>query len=265
MIRELTKAVVDMEDFHLVFQPQYNIKQHKIIGVEALIRWKHPQWGWVRPDLFIPVAEQAGLIGQIGQWVFREAAIQAVHWHEADIPLRLSVNLSPEQLKEEAIIELIEMILENTRLNPALLTLELTEGAPLYEAPSAIGRLHCLRELGCSIAIDDFGTGYSSLKYLMDIPVHFVKLDRLFISQLQENQRSRPIVQAMIELSRSLEFQIIAEGVECGAELQQLAGMGCHEIQGFFISPPVQAMYIPDLVAEFADPGRIARKLMEEV
>ncbi len=257
MIRELTKAVAHMEDFLLVFQPQYNIQQRKIIGVEALIRWKHPQWGWVRPDLFIPAAEQAGLIGRIGQWVIQKATSQAVQWHEAGIPLRLSVNLSPEQLKEEALIELIDDALASSGIKPSLLTLELTEGSPLYEAPAAIGRLYQIRELGCAIAIDDFGTGYSSMKYLMDIPVQFVKLDRFFIRNLLEHQRSRPIVQAIIELSSSLEFQVIAEGVESSAELQLLAGMGCHEIQGYYISPPVQAMYIPDLVVEYIDPQRI--------
>jgi EAL domain-containing protein (putative c-di-GMP-specific phosphodiesterase class I) len=252
VIRELTRAVEHMDEFHLVFQPQYKMELHTIVGVEALIRWKHPERGWIRPDLFIPAAEQAGLIGQIGQWVIKEASRQYMEWKQSGLRLRVSVNLSPEQLKEEGIADFVDSTLEESGMDPSFLTLELTEGAPLYESRHAISRLHRLRDLGCSIAIDDFGTGYSSLKYLMDIPVQYVKLDRIFIHNLGENTRSRSIVRSMIELAGQLDFQIIAEGVESSRDYDLLLAMGCHEIQGYHISPPLEAQYIPDIVAKYS-------------
>ncbi len=231
MIQELTKATEHMHDFHLVFQPQYKLDIHAIAGVEALIRWKHPGKGWISPEQFIPVAERSGLIGRIGLWVMQEASRQFAAWRRAGISLRVSVNVSPEQLKDDGFVSSVQTVLRESGMESDCLTLELTEGAPLYQSPDAVARLHRLRDLGCSIAIDDFGTGYSSLKYLLDIPVQYVKLDRFFIQHLGHHTRSEAIVRSVIGLAGQLEFQVIAEGVESYDTIVHLAELGCHEIQ----------------------------------
>ncbi|MBJ6362691.1 putative bifunctional diguanylate cyclase/phosphodiesterase [Paenibacillus sp. GCM10012307] len=252
MIRELTKATEHMHDFHLVFQPQYKLDIHAITGVEALIRWNHPKRGWISPDQFIPVAESSGLIGRIGTWVIRQATRQFAVWRQAGITLRISVNVSPEQLKDEGFTASVEAVLQESGMDTAYLTLELTEGAALYQSPGAVDRLLRLRELGCSLAIDDFGTGYSSLKYLLDIPVQYVKLDRFFIQNLCRNSRAEAIIRSMIRLGKQLEFQVIAEGVESEETVEMLKVVGCHEIQGYWFSPPVEAREIPKMIAKLS-------------
>ncbi|WP_221469515.1 bifunctional diguanylate cyclase/phosphodiesterase [Cohnella nanjingensis] len=246
---ELRKAL-ERGEFFLVYQPQMDIASGRIVGVEALIRWRHGEKGLVSPADFIPLAEETGMIVPIGEWVLRTACRQAKRWHGAGLAdLRMSVNLSSRQFMSQDLADSIRRIIQETGFDPGLLDLEITESMTL-DVGRAIATLHQLKQLGVSISIDDFGTGYSSLSYLKNFPVDRLKIDRSFISQMLSDTNDRSIVSTIIALAHNLNLQVVAEGVETDAQSAFLASHGCDEMQGYLISKPLPEEDIHRLVLQ---------------
>jgi EAL domain-containing protein (putative c-di-GMP-specific phosphodiesterase class I) len=224
------------------------------VGVEALIRWQHPDQGLVAPYRFIPVAEESGLIIPIGAWVLEQACHQLRVWNlrGQDGPQgSVEVNLSARQIDDPRIVATVEEILTRTGLPPEHLTLEITESALMEDAASALGVLRALKELGVLLAIDDFGTGYSSLSYLQRFPLDILKVDRMFVESLGSDADGEEIVSAVINLAHALGLQVVAEGVETTEQLQILRSLGCDLAQGFLFSKPLPAA---DVVTGFGLP-----------
>ncbi|MCQ6282688.1 EAL domain-containing protein [Bacillus sp. EB600] len=240
---ELRKAI-ENEEFFLCYQPKAELNNGEIIGCEALIRWEHPAMGIITPAEFIPLAEDTGLINQIGEWVLREACKQTKSWHEAGYAeLKMAVNLSVHQLNQANIVELVETILLEHHLDPGFLELEITESISMLSEKSKIKNLFALKELGVSIAIDDFGTGYSSLKYLHELPVNTLKIDKSFIKDIGQLNRITPslMTNAILSLARSLHLEVVAEGIETIEQMNYLKKYQCKIGQGYFISKPLPA------------------------
>jgi EAL domain-containing protein (putative c-di-GMP-specific phosphodiesterase class I) len=204
----------------------------EVIGFEALVRWHNPQRGMVSPATFIPVAEESGLIMQIGEWVLREACREAASWSH---PLQIAVNLSPIQFRHGDLPGLVHSLLLETGLAPTRLELEITEGVLVEDFARGISILRRLKTLGVRIAMDDFGTGYSSLSYLQSFPFDKIKIDQSFISKLKSNPHSAAIVRAVIGLAHGLNLPVLAEGVETKAQLEFLAVESCDEVQGYLM------------------------------
>jgi len=236
------RHALERGEFILYYQPLYSFKTDRIIGAEALIRWQHPQEGLVSPIKFIPVAEETGLIEPIGEWVMRTACAQAKAWRTAGRPpLRMAVNLSSRQIMSSRLLDQVRQALEDTRLEPQYLELEITESSIMSEPAKAIATLDALKDLGVSLVIDDFGTGYSSLSYLKRFNVSKLKIDRSFVCDLPEDANDRAIIRAIIALGHSMQLQISAEGVETGEQQAFLKAEGCDERQGYLLSKPVPA------------------------
>jgi diguanylate cyclase (GGDEF)-like protein len=225
---------IEREELDLHYQPQARI-DGQIFGFEALLRWRHPQWGMVPPATFIPVAEEHGLIMQIGEWVLRRACREAVSWR---LPLHIGVNLSPIQFRHGDLPGLIHEVLFQTGLAPERLELEITEGVLIEEPTRVMSILRRLKSLGVKIAMDDFGTGYSSLSSLQSFPFDKIKIDRAFISNIDSNAQSAAIVRAIIGLGHGLDMPLIAEGVETELQRTILKREHCDEIQGYLIGRP---------------------------
>ncbi len=237
----LRHALARREIF-LQFQPQVRTIDGVRVGAEALCRWRHPYLGQVPPDRFIPVAEECGLIVEIGAWVLTEACRQAVAWQRQGLPpLRIGVNLSARQFASAGLVERVESILRQTGIDPGLVELELTESMLMDDAAVTAELLHRLRRLGVHLAIDDFGTGYSSLSYLKHFPIDRVKIDRSFIKDLETDPESAAIAGAIIAMAHSLGLAVIAEGVETEGQLDFLRERGCDEIQGYYFGRPMSA------------------------
>jgi diguanylate cyclase (GGDEF)-like protein len=228
------RSALERGELVLHYQPQASIGG-EIIGFEALIRWQHPTRGLVPPNVFIPLAEENGLIMPIGEWVLREACREAASWQK---PLLISVNLSPVQFRHGDLCSVVHSILLETGLPAARLELEITEGVLISDFPRAVSMLRRLKALGVRIAMDDFGTGYSSLSYLQAFPFDKIKIDRAFISNLDRNAQSATIVRAVIGLARGLEVPVVAEGVETKEQLAFLANELCDKVQGYLIGRP---------------------------
>ena len=238
--KELRHAL-DRQEFVLYYQPQVNGSTGEIIGMEALIRWQHPQHGLRAPGQFIPLAEETGLIVPIGEWVIREACKQCKRWQEQGFPpLRLAVNLSLAQFEQDDITETVAAILQETGVEPGLLELEITESIAMNNTQLVISKLQELVDLGVQISIDDFGTGFSSLSYLKIFPVHKLKIDRSFIADIT-NQSDSSIVSAIVTLATSLGLNVIVEGVETEVQRDYLPKLGCMEMQGYLFSRPLPA------------------------
>ncbi len=234
---------IEADEFILHYQPQVDLASNKIIGCEALVRWQHPSRGRISPDLFIPVAEESGLIKELGLWVLKQACSQQVEWCKQGLPkLRMAVNISSRQFLCQNLIAQIEKIIEQTNIDPSYLELELTEGCILENVENNINILHHLNNIGVSLAIDDFGTGYSSMAYLKRFPIDKLKIDQSFIHDLETDPDDVAIVKAIIWLGQSLELKIIAEGVETEEQLNFLKSNGCDEFQGFYFSRPIAAV-----------------------
>ncbi|BCR06446.1 hypothetical protein DESUT3_35150 [Desulfuromonas versatilis] len=241
------------EELFLVYQPQYDLGSGRMSGVEALLRWRHPAKGLIPPSLFIPLAEDTGLIQTLGRWVLRSACAQAALWQQAGYPaLRMCVNLSGVQLRQGDLLEMVDQALEETGLRPKDLELELTESVLMESAEANIGTLTELKRRGIHLAIDDFGTGYSSLSYLKHFPVDRIKIDRSFISDLPDNQDDAAIVETIIGMARSLKLKLVAEGVETKEQLEFLRLHNCLEMQGFYFAAPMPAAEIEKLLARGA-------------
>ena len=243
--RELEKDLregLTREQFFLVYQPQISYRDHRVVGVEALIRWQHPEHGLVPPDLFIPLAEQNGTIIAIGEWVLDQACRQLREWHDMGFSdLRMAVNLSTVQLHHAELPRVVNNLLQIYRLPPRSLELEVTETGLMEDISTAAQHLLSLRRSGALIAIDDFGTGYSSLSYLKSLPLDKIKIDKSFVQDLQDDDDDATIVRAIIQLGKSLGMQVIAEGVETAEQEAYIISEGCHEGQGYHYSKPLQA------------------------
>ncbi|TVT48877.1 MAG: bifunctional diguanylate cyclase/phosphodiesterase, partial [Sedimenticola thiotaurini] len=238
---QLRKAL-GQDEFQLFYQPQYALNTGKLIGAEALIRWNNKELGLVSPDRFIPLAESTGLILPIGEWVLYEACRQIKSWHDAGLNLpRMGVNVAGQQVQHGDIVATVKSVLEETGLEPMYLELEITESFIMRQAEEAISTLCALKELGVTLAIDDFGTGYSSLSYLKILPINKLKVDRSFVKDIPNDKNSEAIVRAVIVLGKSLQLEVIAEGVETEAQEAFLKSEACDEVQGFYYSRPVPA------------------------
>jgi diguanylate cyclase (GGDEF)-like protein/PAS domain S-box-containing protein len=234
------RRAVEREEFILHYQPQVDISSGKILAVEALIRWQHPELGFVSPVDFIPLAEDNGSIVQIGEWTLRTACRQAKEWHDEGFSdLRMSVNLSARQFEQPDLLEMVERVLEETGLPPTDLEFEITESAVMKNAERAIDIMRRLKEMKIQIAIDDFGSGYSSLSYLKRFPIDRLKIDRSFVQEATSDQTDAAIIMAIITLAQNLRLKTIAEGVETEEQLRFLNLLRCDEIQGYYFSKPL--------------------------
>jgi diguanylate cyclase (GGDEF)-like protein len=229
-------------ELSLHYQPLVNLESGKVTGVEALLRWHHPELGMVTPDMFIPIAEESSLIIPIGEWVLGEACRQIKHWREAGYPdLRVAVNISSRQLWQPNLVDTILRIVAESGADAAGLELELTESMLMRHTEETVAMLTKLRDHGIRLAVDDFGTGYSSLAYLKSFPIHTLKIDRSFIRDISEDPNDAAITSAIIAMAHSLSLGVIAEGVETAAQLAYIRGQGCDEAQGFYFSKPLPA------------------------
>jgi EAL domain-containing protein (putative c-di-GMP-specific phosphodiesterase class I) len=232
-------AAIKNGEISLYYQPQASTRKEgnsEIIGFEALARWRHPVRGFVPPSDFIPLAEESGLIFEMGQWILREACREAASW---PVPLRVAVNLSPAQFMHGDVVSLVHSILLETGLAPGRLELEITEGVLIEDFERGLALLRRLKGLGVRISMDDFGSGYSSLSYLQAFPFDKIKIDRAFVMNLGRNPQSAAIVRAVVGLGHGLEMSIVAEGVETQEQLSFLAEEGCDAVQGYFIGKPL--------------------------
>ena len=240
LLRDLRKAVVAKE-FELLYQPKIDAKSGKVTAVEALLRWKHPTRGLLLPSTFIPIAERFGLIGQIGNWVIEDACRQSRQWREKGVRMRVAINLSAHQMRQDDIVERITGALHAHKIHPSLLTCEITESAAMEDTKTTQATFRRLGELGTHLSIDDFGTGYSSLSYLRKLPAEELKIDRSFIMDLEHSADARAVVDAVIKLAHALGLKVVAEGVENQRQQQVLVQMGCDELQGFLFAKPMSA------------------------
>jgi len=243
--RELEKDLRDalaLDQLHLVYQPQVDYRDHSVVGVEALLRWQHPQHGFVPPDLFIPLAEQNGTIIPIGEWILDQTCRQLREWHDQGFTeLRMAVNLSTVQLHHAELPRVVNNLMQVYRLPLRSLELEVTETGLMEDINTAAQHLLSLRRSGALIAIDDFGTGYSSLSYLKSLPLDKIKIDKSFVQDLLEDEDDATIVRAIIQLGKSLGMQVIAEGVETVEQEAYIIAQGCNEGQGYLYSKPLPA------------------------
>ncbi len=240
LLRDLRKAVVAKE-FELFYQPKIDAKSGKVTAVEALLRWKHPSRGLLLPNTFIPIAERFGLIGAIGNWVIEDACRQSRQWREKGVRMRVAINLSAHQMRQDDIVERITDALQAHKIHPSLLTCEITESAAMEDTKTTQATFRRLGELGTHLSIDDFGTGYSSLGYLRKLPAEELKIDRSFIMDVEHSADARAVVDAVIKLAHALGLKVVAEGVENQRQQQILVGMGCDELQGFLFAKPMSA------------------------
>ncbi|GGK71122.1 putative bifunctional diguanylate cyclase/phosphodiesterase [Amphritea balenae] len=229
-------------EFQLYYQPKVDLLSKRVVGAEALLRWIHPQKGFISPEQFIPLAEETGLILKIGDWVLNDACHQAALWHRSDMSdIKVSVNVSGQQFKESGYIEHVNRALKRSDLPPSLLMLEMTESLAMDNVETSIELLNGLKQQGVGLSIDDFGTGYSSLSYLKRFPLDELKVDRSFITGIPENEEEAQIVQAIIAMAKALRLSVVIEGVETEAQLNLLQLTQSDLIQGYYFSKPLKA------------------------
>lgn len=245
------RRALERSEFLLHYQPQVDIRRWEIVGVEALIRWQHPERGMVSPMTFIPLAEEVGLIDEIGQWVLRTACAQQVAWSACGLgEISIAVNLSSVQFQQSNLVESIRAIVGETGANPMRLELELTESTAMHDAENAVLTFQQLKAMGFSLSIDDFGTGYSSLAYLKRFPIDTIKIDRAFVKDLASESEHAAIAIAIIAMAHGLKLRVLAEGVETQAQLDILRDQGCDAIQGYFFSHPLPAARVEQLIRD---------------
>ncbi len=244
---DLTEALERGELF-LLYQPIVELRTRRMIGVEALVRWRHPRRGVLSPAEFIPIAEESGLIVPLGRWALREATQRAAQWCHDGHELGVAVNVSARQLDGDELIDDVRSALSESGLRPDALTLEITETALMRDARAAAQRLRSLKRIGVRIAIDDFGTGYSSLAYLRQFPADSLKIDRSFVAGVASSSDSRALIETLVQLGSSLGIKTLAEGIEDAAQLHELRQANCDLGQGFLFSRPVTGARIDDLL-----------------
>jgi diguanylate cyclase (GGDEF)-like protein/PAS domain S-box-containing protein len=243
------RHALERQELELHYQPQLDLRQSRIIGVEALLRWRHPQYGLLSPLKFVPLAEETGLIESIGEWVLRTACQQAKAWQREGLPaLRMAVNLSPRQFLRPGMTCMVDQILRETNLAPQYLDLEITESLLMKDVEDSIATMHALKAIGVRLSIDDFGTGYSSLNYLKQFPIDQLKIDKSFLHEIVNSQDDAAITLAIIAMAHSLRLTVIAEGVENETQQIFLHANQCDEIQGYHLSRPVPPHQIPALL-----------------
>jgi EAL domain-containing protein (putative c-di-GMP-specific phosphodiesterase class I) len=247
-LSELADAL-ERDELFLLYQPTFDLGSAQVIGVEALIRWRHPSRGIVEPAEFIPIAEATELIFPIGRWVLQTASRQAAQWQAAGHAIGMSVNVSARQLDGDELIEDVRDALASSGLDPRELTLEITETTLMRDADETARRLGALKQLGVRIAIDDFGTGYSSLAYLSRFPVDALKIDRSFISGIASSAASAALIHTLVQLGKTLDIETLAEGIEEPGQLVALQRENCDHGQGFLFARPLPA----DAIEEFLD------------
>ncbi|MEG2806118.1 EAL domain-containing protein [Stenotrophomonas sp.] len=241
LLQELRRAI-HRNELVLHYQPKFPANGEALIGAEALVRWQHPELGLLGPDTFIPLAERSGLILPLGDWVLDRACAQLRAWHDAGhAHWTIAVNLSPLQFASSTLLDTVKRTLERHGLDPRHLTLEVTETTAMRDVEASLQILHGLTAMGVNISIDDFGTGYSSLLYLKRMPATELKIDRAFVRDLEDNAEDAAIVSSIIALGRSLQLQIVAEGVETDGQRQYLSDLGCDQLQGYHLGRPVAA------------------------
>lgn len=243
------RVAMAQQQLELHYQPQIHIQSGNVLGVEALMRWRHPQRGPVSPAVFIPIAEQSNLIQELGIWALMEGCRQLADWHRRGHRVRLAVNVSARQFRSKGFVEAVGRALQVCQLDPSFLELELTESVLIEDRERAIAILTELKKLGVQIAVDDFGTGYSSLSYLSGLPVDCLKIDRSFVAQTTKGGRDAAIAQAIISLAHALGLRVLAEGVETAEQLEFLRRHGCDECQGYLFARPGAADTTAGLLA----------------
>lgn len=242
-IENALRTALERDEFFLHYQPQVDATSHRIVGIETLLRWQHPELGIVMPDRFISLAEETGLIVPIGAWVLRTACMQCRAWQDAGLPeVRLAVNLSPRQFAQPDFVTSVAAVLEESGLAAHCLELEITESLVMADVSAAIDKLKVLQALGVQLSIDDFGTGYSSLSYLKRFPINELKIDRTFVRDIAGDPDDAAIVLAIISLAHNLNLRVIAEGVETIEQIVYLRTHGCDELQGYYFSRPLPAV-----------------------
>lgn len=256
---DLRKAL-DAGEFILHFQPIVSLADGRVAGVEALVRWQHRERGLVPPSEFIPLAEETGLIVQLGQWIVENVCLQVHEWREEGIgPFKVAINVSARQFWQQDFVGMIARTLARSRLDPGWFDLEITEGVIVQNTEVAISMLSQLKKLGVNLSLDDFGTGYSSLNYLHRFPIDTLKIDQSFVGLIGDNSNENiEIVQAIVTLAHTMNIQVVAEGVERFEQLFALQQMGCEYAQGFFFSRPVEASYLADFVRKHQPLARMA-------
>jgi diguanylate cyclase (GGDEF)-like protein/PAS domain S-box-containing protein len=241
-LEDSLRGALDRREFLLHYQPKIDLATGRMIGAEALLRWRHPQHGMVKPQRFVPIAEESGLIVPIGQWVLLEACRQAREWQESGLrPVPVAVNISALEFRSKGFLQRVRSILRETRLDPRLLELELTESVLMESLASTAEMLRELKSMGLRLAVDDFGTGYSSLSYLIQFPIDALKVDQSFLREITGAEDVSPIITAVISMGKSLNHRVIAEGVETPQQLAFLRAQRCEEGQGFHFSRPLPA------------------------
>lgn len=253
------RQALERQELSLHYQPKIHLASGQVVGAEALIRWFSPQQGWISPAQFIPVAEDSGLINRISQWVVGEATRQSRAWQQAGLaPIRLSVNLSASDFRQPQLLQQLQRALLDSALDPTLLELEITEGVLMQNVEATLATLQAIKALGVRLAVDDFGTGYSSLSYLRKFPVDVLKIDQSFIHGLSHEPKDAALVSAIIQLGRSLNLSIIAEGVETQEQLAFLKQQGCEEGQGYYFSKALPADSFARLLRAQASQKQVA-------
>ena len=241
LLRHDLRQAVERRQFELVFQPKIDAKSLQITAAEALLRWNHPTRGVISPALFIPLAERHGLIIAIGNWVIEEACRQAAHWRDQGLRMRVAVNISGAQLRQEDLVRRIGESLHRHGLRPERFTCEITESVAMEDTLATQQAFEALRGAGVHVSIDDFGTGYSSLASLRKLPAAELKIDRAFVADLEHSADARAIAQAIVQMAHALGLRVVAEGVETTAQRDRLVALGCDELQGFLFAKPMSA------------------------
>lgn len=245
------RRALDREELELYYQPILSLETHEMVGLEALLRWNHPQQGRIMPGDFIPLAEETGLIVPLGVWILRQACLQLRHWQtlvKGDLPLFVSVNLSAVQLGQPGLLEYVDQVLHNTGLKPQQLKLEITETILVENRVRGIQVLEQFRERSLQLCLDDFGTGYSALSYLQVFPVNILKIDRKFVTQMAEGLKNIEIIRTIIQLAHTLDMEVTAEGIETPEQLAQLKALGCEYGQGHLFSKALSAITVEQVI-----------------
>lgn len=251
MVEKDLHRAIEKKEFQLQYQPFIDINTGRIVEVEALLRWHHPQKGIIPPLKFIPLAEDNGLIIPIGEWVLREACRQNKLWQDMGYkPITVSVNIAVPQFEREDFVETIACALKDTGLEPQYLGIEITEGMAMKDVDMNIEKLHQLKDIGIKISIDDFGTGFSSLSYFTKFPIDSLKIDRSFIQNIENSSQSKTIVSTIVSMSSALGIENVAEGIETEEQLNFIRTVKCHKAQGYLFSKPINVEEFEKLLAE---------------
>lgn len=260
------RSALDKGEFELYFQPKVDALSLQVTGAEALLRWHHSERGLISPMIFIPLAEQYGLVGAIGGWVIEEACRKAARWRSQGLRMRVAVNISGYQMREDDLVDRIEAALQRHDIQPDRFTCEITESVAMEDTKVTLATFEKMRNAGFHVSIDDFGTGYSSLAALRKLPAAELKIDRAFVSDLEESEDARSIAQSIVNLAMALNLHVVAEGVETTGQRDILVGMGCHELQGFLFSMPMPAYELERLALDEHEPDEMGfrRSLFSE-